>query len=233
MGVVKPDGKNANNAIDGKHPSRFKLVSLLIVCWAVAGANPASASAPDPHRPQKVRSAPSLDQILDVLTDSAFDRDGLEHSNLAIDQILQKSNKLIRKAERQRTKQFNSGNPDSPLNHLLGHAILTLTDCNCYLLKLKELQDDLIAVQASAGGPKVDGPKTCQDLNLNFKAIGTDLGILKLSIKKLPLTEKVIAEVILWEKSSRLNSVIQRIRHRTLEVGAALNLGSELNLETR
>ena len=211
----------------------FKVVSILLVFWAVLGANPASASAPDPHRPQKAQGAASLDQILDSLTESAFDHDGLEHSNLAIDQIVQKSNKLIRKAARQRTKEFNSKNPDSPLSHVLGHVILTLTDCNSYLLKLKDLQDDLIAVQASADRSKVDGHETCKDLNLEFKAIGTDLGNLKLSIKKLPLPQKAIADVILWNTMPRVKSVIQRIRRRTLQVGAALNLGSELNLETR
>ena len=60
-----------------------------------------------------------------------------------------------------------------------------------------------------------------------------DLGNLKLSVKKLPLTQKAIADVILWKVMSRVNSVIQKIRQRTLQVGAALNLGSELNLETR
>src|SRR5208283_416118 len=99
--------------------------------------------------------------------------------------------------------------------------------------KLKDLQDDLIAVQASADGSKVDRHETCKDLNLEFKAIGTDLGNLKLSIKKLPLPQKAIADVILWNTKSRVNSVLQRIRQRTLQVGAALNLGSELNLETR
>jgi len=211
----------------------FKVVSILLVFWAWVGADPAGASAPDPHRPQKAQGAASLDQILDRLTESAFDHDGLEHSNLAIDQLVQKSNKLIRKAARQRIKEFNSKNPDSPLSHVLGHAISTLTDCNSYLLKLKDLQRDLIAVQASADGSKVDGHETCNDLNLEFKAIGTDLGNLKLSIKELPLPQKAIADVILWDTGSRVNAVLLRIRQRTLQVGAALNLGSELNLETR
>jgi hypothetical protein len=211
----------------------FKVACILLVFWAVARANPASASAPDPHRPQEAHGSGSLDQILDSLTESSFNHDGLEHSNLAIDQIVQKSNKLIRKAARQRTKEFNSRNPDSPLSHVLGHAILTLTDCNSYLLKLKDLQDDLIAVEGSAEGSKVDGHETCKDLNLEFKAIATDLGNLKLSIKKLPLPQKAIADVILWDTRSLVNSVLQRIRQRTLQVGAALNLGSELNPEAR
>jgi ribosomal protein L22 len=211
----------------------FKVVSILVVFCGVASANPASASAPDPHRPQKAQGSGSLNQILDSLTESAFNHDGLEHSNLAIDQIVQKSNRLIRKAARQRTKEFNSGNPDSPLSLVLGHVILTLTDCNSYLLKLKGLQDDLIAVEASADRPKVDGHETCKDLNLEFKAVAMDLGNLKLSIKKLPLPQKAIADVILLDTRSRVNSVIQRIRQRTLQVGAALNLGSELDLEAR
>ncbi len=115
----------------------FKVLSILLVFWAALGVNPANASAPDPHRSQKARGGASLDQILDSLTESAFDQSGLEHSNLAIDQIVQKSNKLIRKAARQRTKEFNSKNPDSPLSNVLGNVILTLTDCNSYLLKLK------------------------------------------------------------------------------------------------
>ena len=101
-----------------------------------------------------------------------------------------------------------------------------------YLLKLKDLQDDLIAVRASAGGPAVDGHEACKHLNLKYKAIGMDLGNLKLSVKRLPLPQKAIADVILWKGMSRVNSVIQKIRQRTLQVGAALNLGSELNLET-
>jgi hypothetical protein len=195
--------------------------------------NPASAAVPDPHRPQKNHGAVSLDQILDTLTESPFDPDGLAHSNLAIDQVVQKSNRLIRRATRQRAKESNSRNPDSPLGHVLGHVILALTDCNSYLLKLKDLQDDLIAIQASADGPKVDERETCKVLNLEFKAIGADLGNLKLSIKKLPLTQKAIADLLLWKTESRVNSALQRIRQRTLHVGAALNLRSELNLETR
>ena len=138
---------------------------------------------------------------------------------------------MIRKANRQRNKEIHGKNPHSPLSQLLGQAMLTLTDSNSYLLKLKDLQNALIAVQASTDSPKVDTHETCKDLNLEFKAVWTDLGNLKLSVKQLPLQQKAVADVILWETMSKLNSAIHRIRLRTLQIGAALKLESELYLE--
>ena len=207
------------------------VISILLVFWAMAGTALARTSAPETNRPTSAQKEASLDQILDNLTKSPLDHEGLDHSNLAIDKIVQKSNKLIRRATRQRNKEINGRNPHSPLGQVLGQAIITLTDSNFYLLKLKDLQNTLIAVQASTDGPKVDPHETCKDLNLEFKAIWTDLGNLKHSIKNLPLQQRAIADVILWDTMARLNSAIQRIRLRTLQIGAALTLGPELDLE--
>jgi len=56
---------------------------------------------------------------------------------------------------------------------------------------------------------------------------------LKLGIKTLPLGQRAIADVILWDVESRLNSAIHRIRQRTIQIGTALTLQSELDLEPR
>jgi len=183
------------------------------------------------HPPPKAQNAASLDQMLDHLTDSALNHEGLDRSNLAIDQVVQKASRLIRKASKERDKEMHGKDPHSPFSRVLGQAILALTDANSYLLKLKELQNALITVPALTGGPAVDTHQTCKDLNRQFRAVLTDLTNLKLLIKTLPLPQRAIADVILWDMGSRLDSAIHRIRLRTIRIGTALALESELNLE--
>jgi hypothetical protein len=197
----------------------------------MVGAAQVKASPHEANRPQTVQHAASLDQFLDNLTESDLNQDGLAQSNLAIDRIVQKAQRLISKATKERAKQPQGKDALTPLSQVLGQVIDTLTDANAYLLKLKELQKDLMAVQPPADKPKVEAHETCKDLNLKFKAIGMDLKNLKLGIKTLPLPQRTIAEVIMWKVESKLNSAIQRIRLRTLRIGAALALQSELDLE--
>ena len=210
---------------------QISAIFIVVVLWAGADAAQTATSPHEINRPPKAQTAASLDQILDHLTDSKLNQEGLDQSNLAIDQLVQKANKLIRKAGKARNKELNGKDPQSPLGQVLGEAVLALTDSNAYLLKLKELQNALAAVQALTNGPKVDPHETCQELNLDFQAIGTDLRNLKLGIKTLPLGERAIADVIAWDVESRLNSAIQRIRLRTIRVGKALTLEPELDLE--
>ncbi len=101
------------------------MFSVFLVLSGTIGTAHATAAAHEIARPQK---APSLDQILSVLTDSDLNCEGLDQSNLAIDQIVQKANRLIAKAARQRNKELKGKNPDSPLSKLLSQAIVTLTD---------------------------------------------------------------------------------------------------------
>jgi len=212
---------------------QIPVIGILFVLWAVAGAAQVKTSARETNRPQKAQTAPSLDQILDHLAQSRLNHEGLDQSNLAIDQIMQRADKLMRKADKERNKELNGKDPHSPLSQVLSRVILTLTDASSYLLKLKELQNALIAAQAPAGGPKIDAHATCKDLNLDFKAVRSDLTNLKLGIKTLPLGQRAIADVILWDVESRLNSAIHRIRQRTIQIGTALTLQSELDLEPR
>jgi hypothetical protein len=209
------------------------MISILLVLAGAAGASQAKPAPDESSRPQKTQKAPTLDQILDNITGSELNHKGLDQSNLAIDQLVQKADALMRKAGKERTNQLNGKEPNSPLSHVLGQAIFALTDAGSYLLKLKELQNALIAVQAPAAVPKADAHQTCKDLNLQFKAIGTDLKNLKLSVKTLPLPQRAIADLIIWDMESKLNSAIQRIRQRTLQVGKALAVESELKLEAR
>jgi hypothetical protein len=101
---------------------------VFFVLWAIGGTPLADASAPETHRSQRVQDATSLDQILDNLMGSALNPEGLDHSNLAIDQIVQKSNKLIRKASRERNKVINGKNQNliwQLIDALLKPAIIT------------------------------------------------------------------------------------------------------------
>jgi hypothetical protein len=209
---------------------RFPIIPILLVLWAVAGVAPAEASQHEINPPPKAQSGSSVDQILNRLTDSALKHEGLDQSNLAIDQIVHEANQLIRKASKERDKVHRK-DAQSPFNQVLGQAILALTDANAYLLKLKELQNALMAVQGLTNGPAVDTHQTCKDLNREFNALLTDLTNLKLSIKTLPLPQRAIADVILWDVGSRLNTAIRRIRLRTIRIGTALSLESELNLK--
>jgi hypothetical protein len=209
------------------------MISILLLLWGAAGMAQAGASANDTNRPPKTQKGPSLDQILDSITGSELNHKGLVQSNLAIDQLVQRADVLMRKAGNERTKELNGKDPNSPVSHVLGQAIFALTDAGSYLLKLKELQDALIAVQAPAAGPNVDIHQICKDLNLQFKAVGTDIKNLKLSVKTLPLAQRTMAELIIWDMQSKLDSAIQKIRQRTLQIGKALTLESELKLETR
>ena len=209
------------------------MISILLLLFGAAGVAQAGASVNETNRPPKTQKAPSLDKILDTITGSELNHKGLDQSNVAIDQLVEKADALMRKAGKERTKEMSGKNPNSPLSQVLSQAIFTLTDAGSYLLKLKELQNALIAVQAPAAGPKVDVHQTCKDLNLQFQAIGTDLKNLKLSVKTLPLPQRAIADLIIWDMESKLNSAIQRIRQRTLQIGKALTVDSELKLETR
>ena len=209
-----------------QHVSIF---SVFLVLSGTMGAAHAKAAAHEIARSQK---APSLDQILDALTDSGLNYEGLDRSNLAIDQIVQKANRLIAKAARQRNKELKGKNPDSPLSKLLSlQAIVTLTDSNSYLLKLKELQLALIATQSLADGPEIDTDEARKELNVEFDAIWTDLRDLKLGVKTLPLRQRAIVDVFVWDLSSKLYSAIRRIRSSTLQVGTALSLESESDLD--
>jgi len=212
---------------------QIPMISILLLLWGAAGVAQAGASANDTNHPPKTQKGPSLDQILDSITGSELNHKGLDQSNLAIDQLVQRADGLMRKAGTERTKELNGKDPNSPVSHVLGQAIFALTDAGSYLLKLKELQTALIAVQAPAAGPNVDTHQTCKDLNLQFKAIGTDLKNLKLSVKTLPLAQRAIANLILWDMESKLDSAIRRIRQRTLQIGKALTLESELKLDAR
>jgi hypothetical protein len=204
----------------------------------MAVAAPARAPAPQTAPAPKTQK-PSVDQILDNLTKSDLDHDGLLQSNLAIDQLVKKANELIHKADKERGKESGAKTPPSPLNQVLGQAILTLTDAIAYLQKLKDLQIALIALRAPATAPaatpatapKVDVHQTCKDLNLQYKALWRDLNKLKLDIKTLPIVQRLIADVILLDVESQLYSAIERIRLRTIQIGAALNLKSELDLK--
>lgn len=208
---------------------RFCIISALLVLWTGLGATNASTSAQEINRPKK---SPSLDQILNTLTESDLSLEGLDRSNLAIDQIVQKANRLIAKASRQRAKELKGKNPNSPLTKLLSQAIVMLTDSNSYLLELKELQNALIAAQSPANGPDIDPDETFNDLTLEFDAIGTDLRNLKVGVKTLPLRQRAIADVFVWELGSKLYSAIHRIRERTVQVGTALTLESDSDLKT-
>jgi hypothetical protein len=211
---------------------QIPLIFLLLVLMAATGAAPAKAPAPQTAPPAKSQKPPTLDQILDNLTKSDLDHEGLRQSNLAIDQLVKKADDLIRKAGKERDKDLSGKNPQSPGSRVLGQVILALTDATSYLQKLKDLQNALVAVRAPAAAPKVDAHQTCKDLNLQFAAVLTDLKNLKQGVKSLSLTQRAIADVIAWEVESRLYSAIERIRQRTIQIGAALNLNSELDLES-
>jgi hypothetical protein len=213
---------------------QIPMISILFLLLGAAGVAQASAySANQLSRPANPQKSPSLDQILDNITESGLDHQGLDQSNLAIDQLVQKANQLMRNATKERNKELAGKNPNSPASQVLGQAIFTLTNACSYLQELKELQNALIAVQAPAAGAKADAHQICKDLNLQFKAVGTDLSNLKLSIQSLPFPQKIIADLIIWDMQGRLDSAILRIRQRTLQVGKALKLESELPLEAR
>jgi hypothetical protein len=205
------------------------LAILLVLCLGMTGAY-AGSSSNELTRPQK---PPSLDKILDTLTDTDLDREGLDQSNIAIDQFVQRSNRLIGKASKQRSKELKGKNSDSPLSKLLGQAIVALTDSNSYLLKLKELQKTLIAVQSPADRPDIDPGEARKDLDLHYKAFRTDLQNLKLGVRTLPLGQRAIVDVLILDMGSKLNSAIQRIQRRALQVGMALTLESETDLNAR
>jgi hypothetical protein len=209
--------------------NRFLIISALLVLWTGISVANASTSPQEINRPRK---SPSLDQILNTLTESDLSHEGLDQSNLAIDQIVQKANRLIAKASRQRAKELKGKNPNSPLNNLLAEAIVMLTDSNSYLLKLKELQNALIEAQSPASDSEIDPDQTFKDLTLEFDTIGTDLRHLKVGVKTLPLRQRAIADVFVWELGSKLYSAIHRIRERTVQVGTALALESDSDLET-
>ena len=209
--------------------NRFLIISALLLLWTGLGVANASTSPQEINRPRK---SPSLDQILNTLTESDLSHEGLDQSNLAIDQIVQKANRLIAKASRQRAKELKGKTPNSPLSKLLAQAIVMLTDSNSYLLKLKELQNALVAAQSPADEADIDPDETFKDLTLEFDAIGTDLRNLKLSVKTLPLRERAIVDVFVWELGSKLYSAIHRIRERTVQVGTALALEADSDLET-
>jgi hypothetical protein len=209
------------------------MISIFIALWAVAGVALAAVAVQEGKPPAKGAKAVSLDQILDRLADSTMDRTGLGQSNDAIDQLVERSNKLMRKAANERDKKMQGSDPHPALGQVLGQMILALTDANAYLLKLKELQSALMAGAAAGRGRAVDTHQICRDLNREFKAVWTDLTNLKLAVKTLPLAQRAIADVILWEAQSRLHSAIHRIRLRTIRVGAALALEADLDLEAR
>ncbi len=97
------------------------------------------------------------------------------------------------------------------------------------MLKLKELQLALIANQSLADGPEIDTDEARKDLNAEFDAIWTDLRDLKLGVKTF--AQRAIVDVFVWDLSSKLYSAIRRIRLRTLQVGTALSLESESDLD--
>jgi hypothetical protein len=210
---------------------QIPVISALFAFCAAAVAAPSRAPAHEAHAPAQAQKSPTLDQILDNLTESELNPKGLAQSNLAIDQLAQKAGALMRKAAKQRTNELTGKDTYSPLGQVMGQVVLALTDANAYLDKLKELQNALIASGTPAAGPKVNTHQTCKDLNREFKAVSTDLKNLKLGIKTLPLPQRAIADMILWDMESRLNSAIDRIRQRTIKVGGALTLKSELTLE--
>jgi hypothetical protein len=213
--------------------SHITLLSLLFALATVAGAASAPAKEPAPQTapPAKSQKPPTLDQILDNLTKSDVDHEGLHRSNLAIDQLIKKADDLMRKAAKERDKDLSGKTSQSPGTRVLGQVILALTDATAFLQKLKDLQNALVAVRAPAAAPKVDAHQTYKDLNLQFAAVLTDLKNLKLGVKSLSFTQRAIADVIAWDVESRLYSAIERIRLRTIQIGAALNLNSELDLE--
>jgi hypothetical protein len=213
--------------------NQMPVMAALLVSWAVMGADQVGVSAQETQGPKNTQHAASLDQLLDNLTESDLNKDGLDQSNLAIDRMVQKAHKLISKANKERAQQLHGKDARTPLSQVLGQASDTLTDANSYLLKLKELQNALIVAQTAADKPKVDAHETCKDLNLKYKAVGTDLQNLKLGLKTLPWQQRTVADVIAWRVESKLNAAILRIRLRTLQIGAALALRSELDLEAR
>jgi hypothetical protein len=211
--------------------SPISAISILLVLWAVAGAARANAAARETELPKKTQRGASLEQILDAVTKSELNPDGLDQSNLAIDQIVQRANKLIKKANKVRAKEITGTNAYTPLGQVMGQASLTLSDADSYLLKLKELQSAVLAARGHTGESKVDARETCKDLNVKFKAIWTDLKNLKLGVKTLPLRQRAIADVMLWDMEPKLISAIHKIRQRTLQIGSALTLESELELK--
>ena len=160
-----------------------------------------------------------------------MNQEGLNQSNLAIDQIVQRANKLIGKTNRERTKEVKGNGTNSALGQVLGQASLTLTDAESYLLKLKELQKAVVVVQAHGVGTNVGARETCKDLSLKYKAIWTDLKNLKVAIQALPWRQRVVADVMVWKIEPTLIAAIQKIRQRTIQVGTALTLESELDLK--
>jgi hypothetical protein len=212
---------------------QIPVICVAFVLSAMMGAAQAGASTHETDCPPKAQNTATLDQMLDNITGSDLNHKGLDQSNLAIDQLVQRADKLTSKATRERNKEIKRGDLHSPLGQVLDQAVLMLSDSSSYLLKLKELQNALIAAQAAHDGPKVDAHETCKSLNREFKAIWTDLRNLKLGVKKLPFRQRAIADVIEWDVVSRLDSAIHRIQTRTLQVGTALTLDSELHLESR
>jgi hypothetical protein len=210
---------------------QISVISSLLVLSALAVAAPSRAPAPQTAPPVKTQKPPTLDQILDNITKSDLNHEGLRQSNLAIDQLVKKADDLSRKTAKERDKESSGKDPQPPGSKVLGQAILSLTDATSYLRKLQDLQNALIAVRAPSAAPAANAHQTCKDLNLKFKAISTDLNNLKLGIKTLPLAQRAIADLILWDVESQLNSAIDRIRQRTIQVGSALNLKSELDLK--
>ena len=116
---------------------QIPLISLLLVLTTVAGAAPAKAPLPQTAPPAKSQKPPTLDQILDNLTKADLNHDGLNQSNLAIDQLVKKAGDLSRKVGKERDKGLSSKNPQLPASQVLGQLILALTDAASYLQKLK------------------------------------------------------------------------------------------------
>jgi hypothetical protein len=211
--------------------NQISAVALLLVWCVSAVAARAGVVSHETKRANGDQHGPTLDRILDTVTESPLNQEGLDQSNVAIDQIVRRANRLIGKTNRERAKENNGSGTNSPLGQVLGQASLTLTDADGYLLKLKELQKAAVATQTGGIEAKEDAREMCKDLSLKYKAIWTDLKNLKVAIKTLPWRQRVLADFMVWKMEPTLISAIQKIRQRTIQVGTALTLEAELDLK--